>query len=103
MPVRGERQAFARTVLAEAPDAPGVYALFENDDVIFYGSAFGGMITIRSSLGEHFFGLPAAARQSATHCAWEISLSPAARARELLQEFQELFGRLPRLNGKADA
>ncbi len=103
MPVRGERQAFARASVAEAPDAPGVYALFENDDVIFYGSAFGGTITLRSCLGEHLFGLRAAAAQSATHCAWEISLSPAARERELLKEFQERFGRLPRLNGKAGA
>jgi hypothetical protein len=86
---------FTRESIAEAPEAPGVYALFENEGVIFYGSAFGGTITIRSCLGEHLLGSRGAASRSATHCAWEISLNPAARERALIDEHRAQHGRLP--------
>jgi len=84
MPLRGERRAFTRAVLAEAPDAPGVYALYKDDAVVLYGSAFGGTITIRSCLIERLAGIG----REATHCAWEISLNPAARERDLLEELR---------------
>ena len=98
MPVQGERQAFTRATIGEAPDAPGVYALFEIEEVVFYGSAFGGTITIRSCLLERF----AEAGSGATHCAWEISLNPAARERALLDEHRARHGRLPRRNQQAN-
>jgi hypothetical protein len=37
----------------------------------------------------------------ATHYSWEISREPAARESELLRQYQETFGRLPRLNSAA--
>jgi hypothetical protein len=98
MPVRGSRLEFSRAVLSEAPDAPGVYALLEGETVVFYGSAFGGTITLRSCLAEHFFGLRPLGKHTATHCCWEISLDPVARERELLEEHRMQHGRPPRLN-----
>jgi len=98
MPVRGPRHEFTRAVLSDAPDAPGAYALLEGETVVFYGSAFGGTITLRTCLGEHFFRLRPLGGHSATHCAWEISLDPAARERDLLEEHRAQFGRPPRLN-----
>jgi hypothetical protein len=97
MPVQGERQEFTRASVAEAPDVPGVYALWENVDVIFYGSAFGGTITIRSGLAEHLAGTRGTTAR-ATHCSWEVSISPAARERELIEEYRAQHGRLPRGN-----
>ena len=98
MPVNGPRHEFTRVVLSEAPDAPGVYALFEGETVVFYGCAFGGTVTLRTCLGEHFFGLRSLGRHTATHCAWEISLDPTGRERGLLEEHRTQYGRPPRLN-----
>ena len=38
---------------------------------------------------------------AATHYSWEISRAPAARESELLEQFRQAFGRLPRLNEAA--
>ena len=98
MPVRGERLAFTRATIGEAPDAPGVYALLEVEEVVFYGSAYGGTITIRSCLLERLADIGG----GATHCAWEISLNPAARERALLDEHRAWHGCLPRHNQRAN-
>lgn len=93
----GRRYRFNRVVLAGAPDEPGVYALWQGDELIYYGRAtrtHEGGATIRSRLMEHFENHPAAA----THYSWEISRAPAARESELLEQFRQAFGRLPRLN-----
>ena len=100
MPVLGERRPFTRAILAEAPDAPGVYALWDDGDVVFYGSAFGGTFTIRSCLAEHLGGVRAIAVR-ATHCSWEISLSPGARERQLLDEYSAQHGGAPRGNAQS--
>jgi len=96
----GRRYRFNRVVLAGAPEEPGVYALWQGDEVIYYGRAtrsHEGGATIRSRLMEHFENAPAAA----THYSWEISRAPAARESELLEQFRQAFGRLPRLNEAA--
>ncbi len=97
MPVLGERHEFTRAILADAPDTPGVYALWDDEGVVFLGSAFGGTITIRSCLAEHLAGTRGAALR-ATHCNWEISINPEARERRLLEEHRERHGRAPRGN-----
>jgi len=84
MPIGGERRAVNRAVLAEAPEAPGVYALYKGDALLAYGSAFGGTITIRSCLIERCSG----AGREATHCAWEICIDPAGRERALMEELR---------------
>jgi hypothetical protein len=93
------RYRFNRIVLAGAPAQPGVYTLWQDEEVIYYGRAGGreaGGATIRSRLMEHY-----ANRVPATHYSWEISREPAARENELLQQYREMFGRLPRLNDAA--
>lgn len=93
------RYRFNRVVIAGAPDEPGVYVLWQQDEVIYYGRAEGrgeGYATIRSRLIGHY-----AAGSPASHYSWEISREPAARESELLREFKETFGRLPRLNEAA--
>ncbi len=80
---------------------PGVYALLDGENVVFYGSAFGGTITIRSRLAEHLAGTRAGALR-ATHCSWEISINPQARERRLLDEYRARHGRAPRGNEQAE-
>lgn len=94
-PEPSRRYRFNRVVLAGAPNEPGVYALWKGDELIYYGRAQ-GIATLRSRLLEHFNE-----RVDATHYSWEISREPASRERELLREYLEMFGRLPRLNDSA--
>lgn len=86
------RYNFNRIVIAGAPEEPGVYALWQGEEVIYYGRASGSS-TIRSRLLEHFRD-----QVEATHYSWEISRQPLERETELLREYQAAFGRLPRLN-----
>ena len=86
-------------MLAGAPDEPGVYALWLGEELIYYGKASGGnagRVTIRSRLMEHFQN-----QVDVTHYSWEISREPAQREHELLREYRETFGRLPRMNDAA--
>jgi hypothetical protein len=94
-PEPSRRYKLNRSVLAGAPYEPGIYALWQGEELIYYGRAFGGA-TIRSRLMEHYEN-----RSEATHYSWEISREPAARESQLLREYQETFGRLPRLNAGA--
>ncbi len=95
-PEPSRRYSFNRIVLAGAPAEPGVYALWNGDEVIYYGRAYNGA-TIRSRLLEHY-----ESRTPASHYSWEITSEPALREMELLREYQAAYGRLPRMNA-ADA
>lgn len=92
------RYRFSRIVIAGAPDSAGVYALWDGDELIYYGRADGkegnGRTTIRSRLLDHHY----AGGQRATHYSWEVCKDPAAREAELLNEYQGKFGRPPRYN-----
>ena len=100
--VPARRYRFTRTVLAGAPDDAGVYALWDGDELIYYGrapgTADGG--TIRGRLMEHFLGKLDAQTRRATHYGWELCPDPLAREAELLSEFERAFFRLPRCNTK---
>jgi hypothetical protein len=95
------RYHFARIVIAGAPDDAGVYALWEGEELVYYGRAEGrdegGGVTIRSRLLAHYYEGP----QRPTHYSWEICKDPAAREAELLSEHERRFGRLPRHNEAA--
>jgi len=94
-PELGRRYNFNRMVIAGAPNEPGVYTLWQGEEVIYYGRAQ-GEATIRIRLMEHY-----REAAGATHYSWEISRLPAARESELLEQFKQAFGRLPRLNEAA--
>jgi hypothetical protein len=88
-PDPGRRYKFTRTVLQGAPQDAGIYALWDEDELIYYGRA----ASIRARLLEHSEQGP-----PASHYSWEICADPATREAELLREFQRMFGRLPRAN-----
>jgi hypothetical protein len=86
-------------MVSGAPGDPGVYALWENDELIYYGHARGGSVTIQSQLQHHLERAGCTAR--ATHYGWEISANPPVREAELLREFQRAHKRLPRCNSNS--
>ena len=90
---------FARFVIAGAPDDPGVYALWDRDELIYIGRADGDQTTIQSMLLAHFHGKIEPA--SATHYSWELARNPVARELELLRKFEAQHKRLPRANKAA--
>jgi hypothetical protein len=94
----GGRYRFTRSMVDGAPADPGVYALWEAEELIYYGRAAGNVISIQFALLEHLSGRAGPCTQRATHYGWEITLEPAAREAELLAEYQAAFKRLPRCN-----
>jgi hypothetical protein len=98
MPFGGGRYRFTRSMVEGAPADPGVYALWENDELIYYGRAAGKATGIQFALLEHLAGRAGPCTRGATHYGWEISLDPVAREAELLAEYRATFKRLPRCN-----
>ena len=83
----------SRTVLLGAPDESGVYALWDGDELVYYGRAgASGAATIRACLLTHL------EHTRATHYSWEVCADPARREAELLREYARIYGRAPRLN-----
>jgi hypothetical protein len=87
----GRRYRFTRTVLLGAPADAGVYALWDEEELIFYGHAS----SIRARLLHHLEGR---LFESASHYSWEVCADPAAREAALLAEHLRVFGRPPRFN-----
>jgi len=83
-----------------APPDPGVFALWEKDELIYYGRALGDGTTIQSRLREHL-ERSNLCTGGATHYGWEIAGNPRAREFELLREYEKSHGRLPRCNAQA--
>lgn len=79
----------------KAPATPGVYALFQNGELIYYGSS---ETSILGRLQSHARGDDGPCTQAATHFAFEECGQPMLRKRGLLIVYQGAFGRLPRCN-----
>jgi len=84
---------FTRSLVAAAPDAAGVFALWESGGVVYYGSA----AAIRGAL-EGQLQARAASGRSVSGCSWEVSLDPGRRHRELLREYAAAHRALPLWN-----
>lgn len=85
---RERRYRFSRIVIAGAPDDVGIYALWEEDELVYYGRG-----AIRTRLLQHL-----ERREGATHYSWELCKDPAEREAALLTEHERAFGRPPRYN-----
>lgn len=97
MPIASPRYALTQIMVAGAPNDPGVYALWENHELIYYGHARGESATIQSCLRQHLAGT-GVCTSGATHYGWEISSNPPLREAQLLREFERQYKRLPRCN-----
>jgi len=83
MPLASPKYPFQAWAINGAPDDPGLYALYDGDEVICIGIALASMNadTIRGRLFAH---LHSAAGTKPTHYRWEISSNPLSlRARYL--------------------
>jgi hypothetical protein len=100
MPIRSPKYRLTRAMVNGAPAEPGIYALWEDDELIYLGRA-SATATIRERLGEHLTRSVCPCAENATHYSWELALRPATRELEILQELLMRDGRLPRCNQDA--
>ncbi len=96
MPIASPRYSFIKSVVVGAPEDPGVYALWQGDELVFFGFAQRKESTIRLRLLEHF--LRRREPYEITHYSWEICRDVLARLAELIAEHEANFKRLPRYN-----
>ncbi len=101
MPINGDKHRFTRKNVELVPEAPGVYALFDEVEVAYYGRAQGGADTIRAQLGEHLAGRQAPGRVKAKLFSFEVTHYPLSRERALLEEYRRNTWRLPEFNTAA--
>jgi hypothetical protein len=97
MPINGKRYPFVEYAIAGAPADPGVFALWEGDELIYIGAAQGNGATLQSALKEHLKGLFPCTLAS-THYSWELARNVKTLEQRVLEEFRNSFRRLPRCN-----
>jgi hypothetical protein len=94
MAIRGPKWLIIAALVTMAPDTPGVFELWDDDELVFVGSTRNS--TLRSRLVHDLLE----SERAATHFSWEITFHPAAREQELLAEFEREHHRPPRLNAR---
>ena len=98
MPIRNPKYRLTRAMVSGAPREAGIFALWEGDELIYFGRASPGA-TIRQRLEEHL-EQRCECTTRASHYSWELSLRPELRELDLLREFSAQFGRLPKCNAQ---
>src|SRR3954465_15256631 len=100
MPIANRHWTFSSLVVSGAPAEPGVYALFEDEEIAYYGCALQGS-TIQSALNELLTRVPAGpggCLQPVNPFPWEISYRPRLREAQLLREYETANQHPPRCN-----
>ncbi len=97
MALSGDRYDFTDTNIGNSPTEDGVYALYKESVTIYIGKG-DGVNGIRARLQAHKRGDEGSCTQVATHYRREVCNNPISRERELLQEYEQANGRLPRCN-----
>jgi hypothetical protein len=95
-----KRWPFTLAMLETAPDDPGVYLLWDGDEIIYIGRAH-GKENVKACLLAHHAGSLGQCTKKATHYSWAISVWPAAMETELLAEFHKQYKRDPRCHNEA--
>lgn len=90
--------AFAKQYVDAAPAERGVYALYQDAELIYIGRAHGFSVTIRTRLQCHLRGDEGWCTQQATHYWRQVCDDPAMTEAQLLEWHRTKFGRLPRCN-----
>ena len=91
MAIRSPKWFLLATLVAMAPDTPGVFELWDDDELVYVGAT---SASLREELHRHV----AAHESEVTHFSWEISYNPQPRERELLHEYELEHHRAPRFN-----
>jgi hypothetical protein len=84
---------FTESLIAAAPQAAGVFALWEGGGIVYYGKAS----TIRQALGEHY-QVRSMGAQHVSGCSWEVAADPERRYSELLRQYAAAHRSLPLWN-----
>ncbi|HYD58691.1 MAG TPA: hypothetical protein VEB41_17435 [Burkholderiales bacterium] len=95
------RYAFTPAAIEHAPEEPGVFALFEGQELVFIGRALDRSLSIRECLLRHQDGAHGACTMAATHYTWEITFSPAWREAQILAGYRARHRDAPRCNRPA--
>ena len=96
------RYAFTHGAVQYAPAEPGVFGLFDHEEIIYLGHASDAKgYSIRNLLLMHLDGTFGNCSLKATHYTWEISLSPLDREAEILAGFLRRHNHEPRCHAKA--
>jgi hypothetical protein len=93
MAMRSPKWLVIAALVTLAPDTPGVFELWDGDELLYVGSTR-RKETLRTEIERELWAHAA----EATHFSWEITFDPEARTRELLDEFEHEHHRRPRLN-----
>lgn len=97
MPILGDKYPFTQENVDKSPTDDGVYALYEENVTIYIGRG-DGTNGIRARLQAHKRGDEGKCTQGASHYRREVCNNPVTRERELLQEYKDANGVLPRCN-----
>jgi len=82
MSITSSSLPFTQTLVAAAPEAPGVFALWQGGGIVYYGRT----ATIRIALDEQLRARALSA-QRVSGCSWEVAPDPERRQGELLREY----------------
>jgi len=97
MALSGDRRSFTQENADNSPTDDGVYALYDEGVTIYIGKGDGAN-GIRTRLQAHKRGDEGSCTKNASHYRREACSNPKARERELLQEYKDANGKLPRCN-----
>lgn len=98
--IDGKTYSFTKENVDGAPETAGVYALYQNGTLIYYGRAQGGSVTIRSRLQSHQRGDEGACTKKATDYKRETLTNPVTAEKELLEHYEKQNGKLPSCNSR---
>jgi hypothetical protein len=87
-------------VVSGAPTEPGVFALYEDEEIVYYGCAVQGS-TIQSALNEILLRVRTGnggCLQRVNRYTWEINFRPRLREAQLLREYETAHQHAPRCN-----
>ena len=97
MSISGDRYPFTDENIGKSPAYKGVYALYDENVTIYIGKG-NGANGIRGRLQAHKRGDEGDCTQEASHYRREVCDDPVARESELLKEYEQAYGKLPRCN-----
>jgi hypothetical protein len=97
MSISGKGYGFTKENVDKSPTKIGVYALYDGGLTIYIGRA-SGEDTIRARLQSHQRGDEGSCTQRANGYKREECTNPVSREKELLEEYKQNSGKLPRCN-----
>lgn len=93
MAINSSSLPFTESLVSAAPQAAGVFALWQGGGIVYYGRAD----AIRRALSEHYEARAISA-QRVTGCSWEIAANREARYEQLMREYAAAHCSLPLWN-----